>query len=143
MNNKFDNINEALEIEATPIEKEIIKRSPSKLSRSIDKNDLDADYEYTRGHYYALLEKGQEAIDSILELAQSSEKARDFEVALQGIKNVADVADKLMDLQQKNKKIREEETKRPSTVNNSVFIGSTADLHKLIKNGINPEDKTK
>ena len=56
MKNKFENIDEALEIEATPIEKEIIKRSPSKLSRPTDKNDLDADYEYTRGHYYALLE---------------------------------------------------------------------------------------
>ena len=136
MKNKFENIDEALEIEATPIEKEIIKRSPSKLSRPTDKNDLDADYEYTRGHYYALLEKGQEAIDSILEIAQSSEKARDFEVVLQGIKNIADVADKLMELQQKNKKIREEDTKGPSTVNNSVFIGSTADLQKLLKQGL-------
>ena len=136
MKSKFENIDEALEIEATPIEKEIIKRSPSKLSRPTDKNDLDADYEYTRGHYYALLEKGQEAIDSILEIAQSSEKARDFEVVLQGIKNIADVADKLMELQQKNKKIREEDTKGPSTVNNSVFIGSTADLQKLLKQGL-------
>ena len=136
MKNKFENIDEALEIEATPIEKEIIKRSPSKLSRPTDKNDLDADYEYTRGHYYALLEKGQEAIDSILEIAQSSEKARDFEVVLQWIKNIADVADKLMELQQKNKKIREEDTKGPSTVNNSVFIGSTADLQKLLKQGL-------
>ena len=136
MNNKFDDINEALEIEATPIEKEIIKRSPSKLSRPTDKDDLDADYEYTRGHYYALLEKGQEAIDSILELAQSSEKARDFEVALQGIKSMADVADKLMDLQQKNKKIREEDKSSPKNVTNALFVGSTAELQKLLKTGI-------
>ena len=136
MNNKFDDINEALDIEATSIEKEIIKRSPSKLSRPTDKDDLDADYEYTRGHYYALLEKGQEAIDSILELAQSSEKARDFEVALQGIKSMADVADKLMDLQQKNKKIREEDKSNPKNVTNALFIGSTADLQKLLKKGI-------
>ena len=136
MNNKFDDINEALDIEATSIEKEIIKRSPSKLSRPTDKNDLDADYEYTRGHYYALLEKGQEAIDSILELAQSSEKARDFEVALQGIKSMADVADKLMDLQQKNKKIREEDKSSPKNVTNALFVGSTAELQKLLKKGI-------
>ena len=136
MNNKFDDINEALDIEATPIEKEIIKRSPSKLSRPTDKNDLDADYEYERGHYYALLEKGQEAIDSILELAQSSEKARDFEVALQGIKSMADVADKLMDLQQKNKKIREEDKSSPKNVTNALFVGSTAELQKLLKKGI-------
>lgn len=136
MNNKFDDINEALDIEATSIEKEIIKRSPSKLSRPTDKDDLDADYEYTRGHYYALLEKGQEAIDSILELAQSSEKARDFEVALQGIKSMADVADKLMDLQQKNKKIREEDKSNPKNVTNALFIGSTAELQKLLKKGI-------
>ena len=136
MNNKFDDINEALDIEATSIEKEIIKRSPSKLSRPTDKDDLDADYEYTRGHYYALLEKGQEAIDSILELAQSSEKARDFEVALQGIKSMADVADKLMDLQQKNKKIREEDKSNPKNVTNALFIVSTAELQKLLKTGI-------
>ena len=136
MNNKFDDINEALDIEATSIEKEIIKRSPSKLSRPTDKDDLDADYEYTRGHYYALLEKGQEAIDSILELAQSSEKARDFEVALQGIKSMADVADKLMDLQQKNKKIREEDKSNPKNVTNALFVGSTAELQKLLKKGI-------
>ena len=136
MNNKFDDINEALDIEAIPIEKEIVKRSPSKLSRPTDKNDLDADYEYARGHYYALLEKGQEAIDSILELAQSSEKARDFEVALQGIKSMADVADKLMDLQQKNKKIREEDKSSPKNVTNALFVGSTAELQKLLKKGI-------
>ena len=136
MKNKFENIDEALEIEATPIEKEIIKRSPSKLSRPTDKNDLDADYEYTRGHYYALLEKGQEAIDSILEIAQSSEKARDFEVVLQGIKNIADVADKLMELQQKNKKIREEDKSNPKNVTNALFVGSTAELQKLLKKGI-------
>ena len=136
MNNKFDNINEALEIEATPIEKEIIKRSPSKLSRPIDKNDLDADYEYTRGHYYALLEKGQEAIDSIMDLAQQSDSPRAYEVAGQLIKNVGDVTDKLIDLQHKMKKLKEEDNRGPSTVNNSVFIGSTADLQKLLKQGL-------
>ena len=111
------------------------------IDKAEEGGEIDLDLLIANKTFYQLVYK--EAIDSILELAQSSEKARDFEVALQGIKNIADVADKLMDLQQKNKKIREEEIKRPSTVNNSVFIGSTADLHKLIKNGINPENKTK
>ena len=88
------------------------------------------------GIYAKKTEKGQEAIDSILELAQGSEKARDFEVALQGIKSMADVADKLMDLQQKNKKIREEDKSNPKNVTNALFVGSTAELQKLLKNGI-------
>ena len=84
---------------------------------------------------YSLIEKGQEAIDSIMDLAQQSDSPRAYEVAGQLIKNVGDVADKLIDLQHKMKKLKEEDIKGPSTVNNSVFIGSTADLQKLLKQG--------
>jgi len=82
-----------------------------------------------------LIEKGQEAVDGILEVATSSDHPRAYEVAGQLIKNVADVADKLMDLQKKMKDLDEKHA-RPTTVNNSLFVGSTAELSKLIKQGI-------
>ncbi len=98
------------------------------------KDDIEKDYEYTRGNLYSIIEKGQEAINGILELAQESEMPRAYEVAGQLIKSVADATDKLMDLQKKLKDVNEEqETKGPTTVNNALFVGSTADLQKLLK----------
>ena len=95
--------------------------------------DIEKDYKYTRGQLYSIIEKGQEAINGILELAQESEMPRAYEVAGQLIKNVADATDKLMDLQKKLKDVNEEkETKCPTTVNNSLFVGSTAELQKFL-----------
>jgi Terminase DNA packaging enzyme len=136
MKNKFENIDKALEIEATSVSKEIIKKSKEAIAIPTSGEECDKDYEYTRGNLYSLIEKGQEAIDSIMDLAQQSDSARAYEVAGQLIKNVGDVTDKLIDLQHKMKKLKEEEIKGPSTVNNSVFIGSTADLQKLLKQGL-------
>ena len=100
----------------------------------LTKDDITKDYEYTRGNLYSIIEKGQEAINGILELAQESEMPRAYEVAGQLIKSVADATDKLMDLQKKLKDVNEEqETKGPTTVNNALFVGSTADLQKLLK----------
>ena len=100
----------------------------------LTKNDIEKDYEYTRGNLYSIIEKGQEAINGILELAQESEMPRAYEVAGQLIKSVSDATDKLMDLQQKLKNVNEEsQPKGPNTVNNALFVGSTADLAKLIK----------
>ena len=96
--------------------------------------DFEMDYKYTRGQLYSIIEKGQEAINGILELAEESEMPRAYEVAGQLIKNVADATDKLMDLQKKLKDVNEEkETKGPTTVNNSLFVGSTAELQKFLK----------
>ena len=96
--------------------------------------DIDKDYKYTRGQLYSIIEKGQESINGILELAQESEMPRAYEVAGQLIKNVADATDKLMDLQKKLKDVNEEkETKGPTTLNNSLFVGSTAELQKFLK----------
>ena len=98
------------------------------------KDDIEKDYEYTRGNLYSIIEKGQEAINGILELAQESEMPRAYEVAGQLIKSVADATDKLMDLQKKLKDVNEEqESKGPTTVNNALFVGSTAELQKLLK----------
>ena len=98
------------------------------------KDDIEKDYEYTRGNLYSIIEKGQEAINGILELAQESEMPRSYEVAGQLIKSVSDATDKLMDLQKKLKDVNEEkESKGPTTVNNALFVGSTAELQKLLK----------
>ena len=103
----------------------------------LTQDDITKDYEYTRGNLYSIIEKGQEAINGILELAQESEMPRAYEVAGQLIKSVSDATDKLMDLQKKLKDV-EEETKQkgPSTVNNALFVGSTAELQKLLKSGL-------
>ena len=105
----------------------------------LTKNDIEKDYDYTRGNLYSIIEKGQEAINGILELAQDSEMPRAYEVAGQLIKSVSDATDKLMDLQKKLKDVEEEKQKVPSTVNNSLFVGSTAELAKMLKS-VNVED---
>ena len=108
----------------------------------LTKNDIEQDYEYTRGNLYSIIEKGQEAFIGILELAQDSEMPRAYEVAGQLIKSVSDATDKLMDLQKKLKDVEEEkQTKGPNTVNNALFVGSTAELQKLLKSGLKDTSK--
>ena len=115
-------------------------KEPVGIQKPPTKDDITRDYEYTRGNLYSIIEKGQEAIDGILELAQESEMPRAYEVAGQLIKSVSDATDKLMDLQKKLKDVEEEKvSKGPSTVNNSLFVGSTADLAKMLKS-VNLED---
>ena len=125
-------------IDADEVKPPVGIQKPDRLT----KNDIEKDYEYTRGNLYSIIEKGQEAINGILELAQDSEMPRAYEVAGQLIKSVSDATDKLMDLQKKLKDV-EEETKQkgPSTVNNALFVGSTADLQKLLKNGLPKDSK--
>ena len=108
----------------------------------LTKDDITKDYEYTRGNLYSIIEKGQEAINGILELAQDSEMPRAYEVAGQLIKSVSDATDKLMDLQKKLKDVEEDSPQKgPNTVNNALFVGSTAELAKLLKNGAKDQDK--
>ena len=112
----------------------------SQLSNITD--DVTKDYEYTRGNLYSIIEKGQEAINGILELAQESEMPRAYEVAGQLVKSVSDATDKLMDLQKKLKDVEEESVQKgPSTVNNSLFVGSTADLAKMLKEATKAQNK--
>jgi|TARA_R100001510_G_C7640718_1_gene198380 hypothetical protein len=138
---KFDDLNDAFNVES-----EIVSQEPKQIEKlekaasSIE--DVKKDYEYTRGNLYSIIEKGQEALNGILELAQESEMPRAYEVAGQLIKNVADATDKLIDLQKKLKDIEEDKQIRgPSTVNNALFVGSTAELQKLLKSGLKEEDK--
>ena len=134
MTKKFDQLDDAFNVatevvtEALPAKVE--KQKPDRLT----KDDIEKDYEYTRGNLYSIIEKGQGAINGILELAQESEMPRAYEVAGQLIKSVSDATDKLMDLQKKLKDVEEEKVaKGPSNVTNALFVGSTADLAKLIK----------
>jgi hypothetical protein len=137
MSKKFDDLNDTFNVEGSvvpinsPAEIVTQEETPKALNAN---DDVIKDYEYTRGNLYSIIEKGQEAINGILELAQESEMPRAYEVAGQLIKNVADATDKLMDLQKKLKDIDEtKSSKGPTTVNNSLFVGSTAELSKFLK----------
>ena len=97
-------------------------------------NDSKDDYEYTRGELYSLIDQGQEAVRGALEVAQESGHPRAYEVATNAMKQVADMTDKLIDLQGKMKKLDEPTAgATPKTVNNTMFLGSTADLQKMLK----------
>ena len=127
-----------VEVDQTEVKEPVGIQKPDRLT----KGDIEKDYEYTRGNLYSIIEKGQEAINGILELAQDSEMPRAYEVAGQLIKSVSDATDKLMDLQKKVKDVNEDAPQKgPNTVNNALFVGSTAELAKLLKNGVPKEDK--
>ena len=139
----YESIDKALNIsepDVVPVKKE----SPKKDDR-VKINEIEKDYEYTRANLYSIIEKGQEAINGIMEVAGESASPRAYEVAGQLIKSVADTTDKLMDLQKKMKDIDEESTKTQNNVtNNALFVGSTSELSKLLKQGIlnNNDSKT-
>ena len=141
LNDIFNVTGEIVSVEvevAEQIQIEKIKSTPS----SID--DIKKDYEYTRGNIYSIIEKGQEAINNVLELAQETDSPRAYEVVGQLIKNVSDATDKLIDLQKKLKDLDETKSIKGTTnVTNALFVGSTAQLSKLLKNQLksDPEDK--
>ncbi len=127
-----------VEVDESELKEPVGIQKPDRLT----KGDIEKDYEYTRGNLYSIIEKGQEAINGILELAQDSEMPRAYEVAGQLIKSVSDATDKLMDLQKKVKDVNEDAPQKgPNTVNNALFVGSTTELAKLLKNGIKEQDK--
>ena len=133
MENKFEDLNNTFDVES-----QIVKKESTKISKDIKSDDFDVekDYEYTRGNLYSIIEKGQEALDSALELAIDGGQPRAYEVVGQLIKNVADATDKLLDLQKKLKDLDENNSKKGSTTNvtnNSVFFGSTDELSKFLK----------
>lgn len=140
MSEHFESISNALNTETDIVEDKSVPTEIQKVNQ--DRNDLKRDYEYSRGQLYSLIEKGQEAINGIMELAGEGGSPRAYEVAGQLIKNVADATDKLMELQKKLKDIEEEkQVKGPSTVNNALFVGSTAELAKMLKSGLKEENK--
>lgn len=130
--NEFEkNMEDIFDIDIAPIEKttEMITQANSEVSA-----DANKDYEYTRGELYRLISQGQEAVQGALEVAQESGHPRAYEVAVNAMKQVSDMTDKLIDLQHKMKNLGKEDKKStPTTVNNTMFIGTTADLQKMIK----------
>ena len=128
----FDKIDETLNttsetVDIQPIVEESAATKPS------ENKDVQKDYEYTRGNLYSLIEKGQETLNGIMDLADQTQSPRAYEVAGQIIKSVADTTDKLLDLQKKLKDIDEEKKGPTSVTNNAMFVGSTAELQKMLK----------
>ena len=121
MTKNFDDLNETFNVSDDIVKAEVVKKELDNIKSNSD--DVKKDYEYTRGNLYSIIEKGQEALNGVLELAQESEQPRAYEVAGQLIKSVTDATDKLMDLQKKLKDVEEEkQSKGPSTVNNALVV---------------------
>lgn len=119
---------------ALNVETEIVKKSEiSSIEKISTSEDMERDYSYSRSQLYSLIEKGQEAVNGILDVAASSDHPRAYEVAGQLIKNVADVTDKLADLHKKMKDLNDDYQGPKSITNNALYVGSTADLLQLIK----------
>ena len=137
----YESIDKALNIsepDVVPIKKESLKKDDR-----VKINEIEKDYEYTRANLYSIIEKGQEAINGIMEVAGESASPRAYEVAGQLIKSVADTTDKLMDLQKKIKDVNEDTPKTNNVTNNALFVGSTSELSKMLKKGFlnNKEEK--
>jgi hypothetical protein len=135
MKNSYDKLDKALNLDSQIIESDS-KKCEIEIIKPREENDIKKDYEYTRANLYSLIEKGQEAINGIMELAGEGGSPRAYEVAGQLIKSVADTTDKLIDLQKKLKDVEEDTVKTTNNVtNNAVFVGSTSELSKLLKQG--------
>jgi hypothetical protein len=134
MKNNYEGLDSALNIESSIVE---VEKPTEKIDiLPVKSDDIRKDYEYTRANLYSLIEKGQEAINGIMELAGEGGSPRAYEVAGQLIKSVADTTDKLIDLQKKLKDVEEDTVKTTNNVtNNAVFVGSTSELSKLLKQG--------
>jgi len=138
MNEKFNSISESLNTETSIISVDVEKSTDIiETQKNLSPHDLQKDYQYTRANLYSLIEKGQEALNGIMELAAESDSPRAYEVAGQIIKSVGDTTDKLLDLQKKLKEMEENNTKQSTgnVTNNAVFVGSTSELSKLLKQG--------
>ena len=135
MKDADDILNEVLGV-SEPTPKEVVISEP--VPRPSDElDDVDADYKYQRDNFYNLIEKGQNAIEGILNVAKESDHPRGYEVAGNLIKQVAEVTEKLGDLQEKMKKLKEVPNSAPKNVTNALFVGSTAELQKMLKGNTN------
>ena len=121
------------EVFADDIEEEVQKNFAPIVARLNESDDVDSDYKYQRENFYSLIERGQDAVEGILDLAKQSDHPSAYEVAGNLIKQVADVTEKLADLQTKMKKLKEVPNSAPKNVTNALFVGSTAELQKMLK----------
>ncbi len=143
MKDNYDDLNDTFntEIEVQQVNEGGCIRKKDKMTDITD--DAEKDYKYARAQLYSLIEKGQETLNGVMELAGESASPRAYEVAGQVLKSTADITDKLADLQKKMKDLDEDKPKGPSSVtNNAVFVGSTSELQKMLKQEIlnNKED---
>ena len=131
-----------LDKELGVLEKIVPTTMPKIIPNTIEvsEDDIEDDYKYQRDNFYNLVEKGSAAIDGILELAKESEHPRTYEVAGQLIKNVAEVTEKLGDLQEKMRRLKEVPSNAPKNVTNALFVGSTMELQKMLKDKIGDEN---
>jgi hypothetical protein len=136
MKEQYEGIEQALDVATELVSVTPEKKKQKNIDIDIEK-DIKKDYEYSRAQLYGIIEKGQEALDGILEVAGASDHPRAYEVAGQLIKSVSDATDKLIDLQKKMQDLEEgPKSKQNVTNNNALFVGSTAELSKLIKQGL-------
>ena len=135
---KFDSLNDTFNTDDGVEVDSIVKAEDTELQKSQTRaENVEKDYDYTRGNLYSLIEKGQEAINGIMEVAGETASPRAYEVAGQLIKSVADTTDKLADLHKKVKDIEADNPKTQNTVtNNALFVGSTSELSKMLKDGM-------
>ena len=134
MSNKTkDILDEILDIEESTAE--LVEKKPNTLTVKRDNtlDDVDTDYKYQRENFYNLIERGQDAIDGILEVAKQSDHPRSYEVAGNLISQVADITEKLGKLQASMKRLKEVPNNAPKNVTNALYVGSTAELQKLLK----------
>jgi len=134
MSNKTkDILDEILDVEESTAE--LVEKKPNTLTVKRDDTleDVDTDYKYQRENFYNLIERGQDAIDGILDVAKNSDHPRAFEVAGNLISQVADVTEKLGKLQSAMKRLKEVPNNAPKNVKNALYVGSTAELQKLLK----------
>ena len=131
MNNLEDNMEELLDIEVLDTPEGGCAKRKDQLKDVTE--DREKDYEYTRAELYRLIDQGQEAVQGALEVAQESGHPRAYEVATNAMKQVADMTDKLMDLQKKVKDLDEEKKGPKNITNNAMFVGSTSELQKMLK----------
>tara|TARA_E500000318_G_C3388942_1_gene145169 strand:- start:18 stop:479 length:462 start_codon:yes stop_codon:yes gene_type:complete len=136
-----EKVNEILGIEKPEEKQNKEFKPPVARVEEKAKDDVDNDHKNSREYYYNLIDQGQEAIAGILEVAKEGQHPRAYEVALAGIKNVADTVDKLQDLNRKLKTLKELPKSAPQNIKNALFVGSTADLQKMLKKDENTESK--
>ena len=138
MTKGYDSLNDTFNTDGSVEVDAIVKAEDTEIQKSQTRaENIDKDYDYTRGNLYSLIEKGQEAINGIMEVAGETASPRAYEVAGQLIKSVADTTDKLADLHKKVKDIEADNPKTQNTVtNNALFVGSTSELSKMLKDGM-------
>jgi hypothetical protein len=147
MTKKYDKLNEVFNVSGEIISSEVEEQC-DKINNENDSKienlttDIRKDYNYVRGNMYSIVEKGQEALNSALELAQETDSPRAYEVVGQLIKNISDSAEKIIELQKKLKDIEDDSSskKGPTNVTNALFVGSTTELSKMLRNRLNDEE---